>query len=74
VTHNVLLEATLAFSWDRWHPAWGDAGGGSRTQLASAAPMWEIVASNSRSLFSPPSTPDELHVNDWFKPGSSVFI
>ena len=49
VTHGVLLEATLAFSLDRWHPAWGDAGGGSRTLLASAGTMWEMPRLNSRS-------------------------
>jgi len=71
VTHGVLLEATLAFSWGRWHPAWGDAGGGSRTRLASATPMWEMLFANSRSPASKANHPDELSVNGRFKPYST---
>jgi hypothetical protein len=72
VTHDVLLEATLALFSSRWHPDWGDAGGGSQTRLASAAPMWEVLFRNSRSPVPSMEPPDELSVNTRFKTHSTA--
>jgi hypothetical protein len=71
MTHDVLLEATLAFSTPR-ASRWGDGGGGSRTRLASANPMWEMLIPNSRSQRPQVIRADELSVNARFKPHSTV--